>query len=57
MVDQLLKWYYSYAIIEGNRVTSKDFKLKALEFSKDTSFRASKGWLQKFRKRYNIQLN
>lgn len=57
MVDKLLKWYYTRSIIEGQKITTKDFKKKALEFSKDMTFRASKGWLQKFRKRYNIKLN
>ena len=56
MVDKLLRWYYN-KIVEGARVTTRDFKKKALEFSKDPNFRASKGWLQKFRKRYIIKLN
>ena len=56
MVDQLLRWYYN-KIVEGAKVTTRDFKKKALEFSTDPTFRASKGWLQKFRKRYIIKLN
>jgi hypothetical protein len=57
MVEKLLRWYCNYHVVEGNRITTKDFKKKALEFSKDSTFRASKGWLQKFRKRFNINLN
>ena len=57
MEKKLFKWYYSNYIIKGNRITTKDFKNKALELSKDSTFRASKGWLQKFRKRYIIKLN
>ena len=57
MENNLLKWYYLYHIVQGNKVTTKDFKKKALDFSSDSTFKASKGWLQKFRKRYNIQLN
>ena len=57
MEKKLFEWYYSNYIIQGNRITTKDFKNKALELSKDSTFRASKGWLQKFRKRYIIKLN
>ena len=57
MEKKLLKWFHNYHIVEGNKVTTRDFKKKALDFSNDSTFRASKGWLQKFRKRYNIKLN
>lgn len=57
MVKKLLKWFDTYHKKEGNRVTTKEFKKKALYFSNDSTFQASKGWLQKFRKRYNITLN
>ena len=57
MVAKLLKWFDNYHKVEGHKVTSRDFKKKALDFSNDSTFRASKGWLQKFKKRYNIQLN
>jgi hypothetical protein len=57
MEKKLFEWYYSNYIIRGNRITTRDFKKKALELSKDSTFRASKGWLQKFRKRYIIKLN
>ena len=57
MDKKLLKWFYSFHVVQGNKITPKDFKKKALEFSNDSTFKASEGWLQKFRKRYNIKLN
>ncbi len=57
MVKKLLNWYKIENDEEGHKVTTKDFKKKALEFSNDETFRASKGWLQKLRKRYKIELN
>lgn len=57
MEKKLLRWYHTCDIYEGNKITTKDFKKKALEFSNDINFKASKGWLQKFRKRYIIKLN
>ena len=57
MEKKLLEWYHSNNIIQGNKITTKDFKNKALELSKDPKFKASKGWLQKFRKRNIIKLN
>jgi len=57
MEKKLLKWFFTYHNVNRNKVTTKDFKNKALSFSNDPTFRASKGWLQKFRKRYNIELN
>ena len=57
MERSLLRWYYTYHVIHGNKITTREFKAKALEYSNDSNFRASKGWLQKFRKRYIINLN
>ena len=58
MEKKLLEWYKDYHDEQGNTVTTRLFKQKAKEFSNDpTTFRASKGWLQKFRRRYNIKLN
>ena len=57
MVAKLLQWFRNYHIQEGHKVTTKEFKKKALFFSNDSTFRASKGWLQKFRKRHKIALN
>ena len=57
MEKNLLNWFDIYHNQKGNKVTTKEFKEKAISFSKDSTFRASKGWLQKFRKRNNIILN
>lgn len=57
MERKLIDWYNVYHGKEGHKVTTRDFKKKALFFSNDSNFRASKGWLQKFRKRYDIKLN
>jgi hypothetical protein len=57
MVKQLMDWYKATSKEKGRIITTKEFKRKALEFSKDKTFRASKGWLQKFRRRHNIKLN
>ena len=57
MEIKLLKWYFNYHEIEGKKIKTSEFKKKALFFSNDSTLRASKGWLQKFRKRYDIKLN
>ena len=57
MVKQLLDWYKKESKEKGRKIKTREFKEKALLFSKDPTFRASKGWLQKFRRRYNIKLN
>ena len=57
MVKKLLEWYIDTSKLKGQKITTKEFKEKALKLSKDPSFRASKGWLQKFRRRHKIKLN
>ena len=57
MVKKLLDWYYNDIKTKGRKITTREFKDKALKLSKDPTFRASKGWLQKFRRRHNIKLN
>ena len=57
MERELLNWYDNYHKRNGNKVTTKLFKKMALFYSKDLTFRASKGWLQKFRRRNKIKLN
>ena len=57
MVKKLLEWYRVTTKLKGQKVTTKEFKEKALKFSKDPTFRASKGWLQKLRRRHKIKLN
>jgi len=57
MVKQLMDWYKITSKEKGRIITTREFKNQALNFSKDPNFRASKGWLQKFRRRHNIKLN
>jgi hypothetical protein len=57
MVRKLLEWYKDTSKIKGRKITTREFKEKALKFSQDPTFRASKGWLQKFRRRHKIKLN
>ena len=57
MEKNLLNWFDNIHNKEGKKVSTKLFKEKAKYYAKDENFRASKGWLQKFRKRHAIQLN
>ena len=49
--EKILEWYEAQ---DKNKLTTKDFKLKALELSDNKSFRASTGWLTNLKKKYNI---
>lgn len=42
---------------KGNYVTTKMIKNIALKFSKDKSFLASKGWLEKLKKKYDLKIS
>ena len=52
---ELLKWYYKIHDKEGKKITVKEFKMQAKKLSSVSDFKASKGWLEKYKKRYNIQ--
>jgi hypothetical protein len=56
METNLYNWYEEYHVIKNNPVTSKMIKQKALEFTKYRDFIASKGWLEKFKKKYHLDL-
>jgi len=56
MEDKLYRWYKEYCIDKKCLITSKMIKKKALEYSSSTSFCASKGWLEKFKKKYKLQI-
>ena len=43
MVKQLLDWYNITSKEKGRVITTREFRDKALKFSKDPTFRASKG--------------
>lgn len=60
METELHKWYLDQ-MEKGNPVTSSSLRLKARELNKqiqenDLEFRASPGWMDKFKKRYGIRL-
>lgn len=57
MVDKLLVWYKEEREKEGVLITSKDIKKKALEFSTNNDFNASKGWLEKMRMRFDLHID
>jgi hypothetical protein len=55
MEEQLVQWYNE--IIKKNlNVTAKMIRDKAVEISNDKDFLASKGWLEKFKKKNGIQV-
>lgn len=56
MEKKLFRWYYNQ-IIEGKKVSTREFREKAKEYSEDLNFKASNGWLEKFKKRYKIKFN
>ena len=56
MVKRLLEWFKITHDIEGIKINVRQFKNKALELSSYDDFRASKGWFEKFKKRYKINL-
>jgi hypothetical protein len=55
MERSLLEWY-KVQINKQIEITSKNIKAKARELSKNQDFKASKGWLEKFRKKHQITL-
>ncbi len=57
MEQRLYEWYQEYHIINQQPVTSRMIKAKALEFTKLNDFHASKGWLEKVKKKYNLQIS
>ena len=54
---KLMEWYYTKHNKLGQTIKVKEFKEQAKKFSTDQSFLASKGWLEKFKKRYQITLS
>lgn len=56
MEMRLYEWYLD-RVKDGATVTSQMIKEKAIQFTDKSDFIASKGWLDKFRNRYDIQLH
>jgi hypothetical protein len=56
MEKRLCDWYVNYHLDQKLPVTSRMVKNKALEFSTNPDFNASKGWMEKVKKKYNLQI-
>jgi hypothetical protein len=56
MEEKLCEWYKDIKM-NKKHVTAKMIKQKALEFSTCKNFIASKGWLEKFKKKYGIEIS
>lgn len=56
MEKKLSEWIHKFNVVEGNPITAKIVKKKALEFRSSKEFIASKGWLEKFKRKYNLNI-
>jgi hypothetical protein len=57
MERKLFFWYNDLHKSKNIPVTAKMIKQKALELTRFRDFIASKGWLEKFKKKYNLELS
>jgi hypothetical protein len=57
MEKKLYEWYIDMKNIKKLPITAKMMKNKALEYTKLRDFNASKGWLEKLRKKYKLELS
>ena len=57
MEKKLYTWYNDLHLNKKIPVTAKMIKLKALELTRYRDFIASKGWLEKFKKKYSLVLS
>lgn len=55
MEKKLLAWYLNCVNKENLYPTGKMIRAKALELTEIKGFLASKGWLEKFKKKYNVK--
>ena len=55
MESKLVEWYKD-VINQNISVSAKMIRDKAVEISEDKDFLASKGWLEKFKKKFNIRI-
>ena len=56
MESLLYEWYNEFHVNKKNYITSKVLKNKALELSNYKDFVASKDWLNKFKRKYNVEI-
>lgn len=56
MEKKLSEWIHNYNVVGENPITAKMVKKKALEFRTCNDFIASKGWLEKFKKKFKINI-
>lgn len=56
MEIKLLEWYNDYIQKEAGYITPTLFKAKALELSTSPTFIASKGWMDKLKQKYNLNI-
>ena len=56
MESKLVEWYNETIGLNVN-VSAKMIREKAVEISEDKEFLASKGWLEKFKKKFGIKIN
>lgn len=56
MEKKLYAWYDEYHNKLKNPVTAEIIKKKALEFKSCKEFIASKGWLEKFKKKFKLEI-
>ena len=57
MEEKLVEWCNEISKKKGIYITSKMVREKAMKISEDKDFLASKGWLEKFKKKFNIQIH
>jgi type III secretory pathway component EscU len=56
MEIKLYDWYERMIHIKEFRITSFEVKQKAKEFCKNPDFKASKGWLEKYKNKFPMHL-
>ena len=56
MEQKLIVWYIDYHDKRQNKVSTKLIRQKAIEFRTRSDFIASKGWLEKFLKKYKLNV-